>query len=162
LIFAFSFVGVAAVAYEVLVGRRLKPIRCKHLWGKHPINWLAALVIVIGAWVLVSGAAWLLFPINSIYAFMIGGLMVIVYIIADRHDLLLDSIFSGLFMASLAFGLEQIFFIHLFPVEANFVWQVDRLSGFLPGGLPFEEFVWFLIAGMAIGPVYEFVRHYRV
>lgn len=162
LIFAFSFVGSAAVVYEILIGRRLVPIRHKHLWGKHPLNWLAGLVIILGGWALVSCAAIFLFPVNSIYAFMVGGLMITTYIIADRHDLLLDSLFSGLFMAILVFGLEQLFFIHLFPTDARAIWQVDRLSGFLPGGVPVEEFVWFLIAGMAIGPVYEFVRHYRV
>jgi len=162
LIFAFSFTGLAAVVYEILIGRRLISIRHQHLWGKHPLNWFSSLVIILGGWALISCAAIFLFPINSIYAFMIGGLMVITFIIADRHDLLLDSLFSGLFMAILVFGLEQLFFIHLFPTEASALWQVDRLSGFLPGGIPVEEFIWFLIVGMAIGPVYEFVRHYRV
>lgn len=161
-IFAFSFTGLAAVIYEVLVGRRLAPVRCKHLWGKHPVNWFASLVIILGGWALISCAALLLFPINSIYAFMIGGLLVLTFIIVDRRDLLLDALFSGLFMAVLVFGLEQIFFIQLFPTAAASLWQTDRLSGFLPGGIPIEELVWILIVGMAIGPIYEFVRHYRV
>lgn len=161
LIFAFSFTGVAAVIYEILVGRRLIPVRHKHLWGKHPINWFASLVIVLGGWAAISLAALWLFPVNSVYALMVGGLLVLTYIIADRHDLIFDALFSGLFMAVLVFGLEQLFFVQLFPTEAAAIWQVDRLSGFLPGGIPVEELVWILIVGMAIGPVYEFVRHYR-
>ncbi|MFA6131914.1 MAG: lycopene cyclase domain-containing protein [Patescibacteria group bacterium] len=162
LIFAFSFTGVAAVVYEILIGRRLVPARHKHLWGKHPINWFASLVIILGSWALVSMAALWLFPVNSVYALMVGGLLVLTYIITDRHDLIFDALFSGLFMAILVFGLEQLFFVQLFPTEAAAIWQVDRLSGFLPGGVPVEEIIWVLIVGMAIGPVYEFVRHYRV
>jgi hypothetical protein len=162
LIFAFSFTGTAAVVYEVLVGRRLAPIRHKHLWGGHPINWFASLVIILASWAAISLAALWLFPVNSVYALMVGGLLVLTYIIADRHDLIFDALFSGLFMAVLVFGLEQLFFIQLFPTEAATLWQIDRLSGFLPGGLPVEELIWILIVGMAVGPVYEFVRHYRV
>jgi len=162
LIFAFSFTGVAAVAYELLIGKRLVSVRHQHLWGKHPINWFSSLIIILGGWALISLAALFLFPINSVYALMVGGLMVITYIITDRHDLALDAIFSGLFMAVLIYGLDLLFFVHLFPSEAASIWQIDRLSGFLPGGVPVEEFIWVLIVGMAIGPVYEFVRHYRV
>ncbi len=162
LIFAFSFTGVAAVVYEILIGRRLKPIRRNHLGGRHPLHWLATLVIVLGAWAAISFAAMLLFPIGSVYSFMIGALVVGIYIIADRHDLLIDAIFSGLFMAVLVFGLEQLFFVHLFPIEASALWQTDRLSGLFISGIPVEEIIWILIVGMTIGPVYEFVRHYRV
>lgn len=162
LIFAFSFTGVAAVIYEILIGRKLVPARHKHLWGKHPVNWFASLVIILGSWALVSLMALWLFPVNSVYALMVGGLLVLTYIIADRHDLILDALFSGLFMATLVFGLEQLFFVQLFPTEAAALWQIDRLSDFLPGGVPIEEIIWILIVGMVIGPVYEFVRHYRV
>jgi len=161
-IFAFSLTGVAAVAYEVIVGRRLAPIRRKHLGGKHPLNWISTLIIVLGGWTLISASALYLFPINSVYAFMIGGLLVATYIIADRHDLLLDAIFSGLFLAILVFGLEQIFFVHIFPETATTFWQTERLSGFLLGGLPVEEIIWIAIVGLSVGPVYEFVRNYKI
>jgi len=161
-IFAFSFMGVAAVAYEVLIGRRLKPLRCKHFWGGHHLNWIATLVILIGSWVAASAALILLFPIGSIYGFVVGGLLVITYMIAERHDLLVDALFSGLFMAVLVFGLEQVFFKHLFSVSSASFWQVDRLSGWNINQIPIEEIIWILVVGMAIGPAYEFVRHYRV
>jgi len=162
LIFAFSMTGVAAVAYEILIGRRLVPFRRKHFGGRHPLNWLATLIIIIGAWALISLTALFLFPINSSYAFMVGGLLIITYIIADRHDLLLDAIFSGLFLALLVFGLEQVFFVQLFPETAASFWQSERLSGFLLGGLPIEELIWIAIVGLSVGPAYEFVKHYKV
>lgn len=161
-IFAFSLTGTAAVAYEILVGRRLKPLRRKHLWGKHHLNWLATLVIILGAWAAVTSAMFFLFPIGSVYSFIVGGLLVFTYIIAERHDLLVDAVFSGLFTVVLVFGLEQIFFRHIFSVSPSSFWQVDRLSGFSLNQIPVEEIIWVLIVGLAIGPVYEFIRQYRV
>jgi hypothetical protein len=161
-IFAFSFTGIAAVAYEILIGRRLKPLRRKHFWGNHHLNWLATLVILIGAWFLVSSAMILLFPIGSIYAFIVGGLLVITYIIAERHDLLFDSLFSGLFMAVLIFGLEQIFFRHIFLIDPKGIWQINNLSELSINQIPIEEIIWILVVGMAVGPAYEYMRHYYV
>ncbi|MFH1252717.1 MAG: lycopene cyclase domain-containing protein [Candidatus Uhrbacteria bacterium] len=161
-IFAFSLTGTAAVAYEILVGRRLKNLRHKHFWGPHHLNWLATLVILLGAWAGVSSAMFFLFPIGSIYSFIVGGLLVTTFMIAERHDLLIDSLFSGLFTVVLVFGLEQIFLRHIFVVSSASLWQIDQLSGFSLNQIPVEEIIWIMVVGMAIGPVYEFVRHYRV
>lgn len=162
LLFAFSLTGVAAVIYEILVGRRLVPLRRKRLGGEHPLHWLATLIIILASWAGIFMALLILFPTNSVNAFAVSGLIIFTYIIADRHDLLLDAILSGIYVMALVFVLEQIFFFHLYPTSANQLWQTGHLSGLFLNQIPLEELLWLMVVGLTIGPIYEYIRHYRV
>jgi hypothetical protein len=65
-------------------------------------------------------------------------------------------------MASLIFLLENIFFVRLFPLDAGSFWQFENLSPMLLGGVPMEELIWAAVAGFAIGPLYEWLRHLKL
>ena len=164
ILFAFSICGIAAVIYEIFLGRHvhlLKPQKGKfHSTGAH---WLAHLIILLGLWMCVTLLLLLLFPINSVYAFIVGGLLIGIYIIADRHDLLLNALLSGLFLVVILFFLEQVFFIRLFPDAAILFWkQTDSISGFYVYGIPLEELLWAATVGFTLGPLYEYVRKWKL
>lgn len=162
LIFAFSFFGIAAVIYQVLIGKHAHKIRGPKYEVHHAGHWFAHIILVLGLIAVTSLLLIYVFDLSSVKAFAIGALLIGMYVVADRHDLLMNALVSGIFMASLLFLLEQLFFVRLFPVEAGQFWQFDQLSPLLLGGVPMEELMWAAIAGFTVGPLYEWSRHLRL
>ncbi len=160
--FVFSFFGVAAVIYQALIGKHVHKIRGSRYEMNHLGHWVGHLLLVFGIWAFVTLLLIHVFELSSVQGLIMGGLLVGMYIIADRHDLTLNALLSGLFMAALVFIVEQLFFVRLFPVDAAAFWQFDALSGFLIGGIPLEELMWAAVAGFTIGPLYEWLRQYQL
>jgi hypothetical protein len=162
LIFAFSLFGIAAVIYQVLIGRHAHKLRGSHYKIHHVGHWIAHLVLVLGLWAFASLLLLCVFSLSSILSLIVGGLLVGMYIIADRHDLLMNALLSGIFTAALVFITEQLFFIRLFPLDAASFWRFDTLSTFIIGGVPIEEIMWAAVVGFTIGPLYEWLRRYEL
>jgi hypothetical protein len=161
-IFVFSFFGIAAVIYQVLIGRHAHKLRGSRYEMEHIGHWVGHLALVFGLWAFVTLVLIHVFTLSSINGLIISGLLIGMYIIADRHDLTMNALLSGLFMAGLVFIVEQIFFVRLFPADAAAFWQFDTLSGFVLGGVPLEELMWAAVAGFTIGPLYEWLRRYEL
>ncbi len=162
LLFAFSLFGIAAVIYQALVGRHVHKLRGSNYEIHHAGHWIGHLILVLGLWAFASLLLLFVFSLSSIHALIVGGLLVGMYIIADRHDLLMNALLSGLFMAALIFVTEQIFFVRLFPMDAAALWQWDSISTFIVGGVPLEEIMWAAVVGFTVGPLYEWLRRYEV
>lgn len=162
LIFTFSFFGIAAVIYQVLVGKHAHKMRGSKYEVAHMWHWLGHMMIFLGVWAVISLLLIHVLSLSSVHGVVLGGLFVGMYVVVDRHDLLLNALLSGLFMASLVFLLEHIFFIRLFPTDAALFWQFDSLSPLLLGGIPVEELMWAAVAGFTIGPLYEWTRHLQL
>jgi hypothetical protein len=162
-LFAFSFAGIAAVIYQVIVGKHLVKLRRPRIILKpRAVHWFSQLTILFAIWASISLLATLLFAAQSVHAFLIGGLLVGTYMIADRQDLLLNALVSGAFMTLLLLILEHLYFVRLFPTDASDLWHLGNLSGAFVGAIPIEELLWIAIVGFAIGPMYEYVRRYRL
>lgn len=163
LLFSFSLFGIAAVIYQVLVGCHAHKLRGERWRHAHPaVHWYAHLIIVLGLWGFVSLLLIHVFELASIRALIVGGLMIGIYTIADRHDLLLNALLSGLLTAMLVFLSEQIFFVRLFPDAAASFWGTSEMSLWLIGGIPLEELLWAAVVGFTIGPMYEWLRRYEL
>lgn len=162
-IFSFSLFGIAAVIYQILVGKHTHKIRGKRYQASHPaMFWYTHLALILGLWIFISFLLIEVFELASIRALILGGLIIGIHIIADRKDLLLNALLSGLFTAILVFISEQIFFARLFPDAAATFWRFDQMSLFLIGGVPVEEILWAGVVGFAIGPLYEWLRRYEL
>lgn len=161
-LFAFSFFGIAAVIYQILIGKHAHKIRGTRYEMKHLGHWIGHLLLILGLWTFAALLLIHVFDLSSIQALVVGGLLVGMYIIADRHDLTMNALLSGLFMAALVFIVEQIFFVRLFPIDAASFWQFEALSGFIIGGIPLEELMWAAVVGFTIGPLYEYLRRYQL
>ena len=162
ILFVFSLFGIAAVIYEVLFGKHTEKLKKKKLNIKHPLHWVSHLIIIFGAWAFIAFSLMSAFSLASVQSFIVSGLLIGTYIIADRKDLLFNALLSGLLLAILIFLVEQIFFAYLFPESASILWQTSSLSGYFLGVVPIEEIVWAGVAGFAIGPLYEYVRDLKV
>ena len=163
LLFAFSLFGIAAVIYHVLLGKHTHKIQGKKIKINHKAtHWVAHLILVIGIWAVASLLLLEVFALTSVQAGIVAGLLVATYIIAERQDLLLDALLSGLMVAVLIFLIEHLFFARMFPEAATSYWQFENLSTFVIGGIPLEELMWAAVVGFTIGPMYEWLRRYAL
>lgn len=163
LLFSFSLFGIAAVIYQVLIGAHTHKIRGTRYRASHPaVHWYIHLLIVLGLWIFLSLLLVDVFEMEALRALIVGGLLIGVYTIADRKDLLLDALLSGVFMTILIFLMEHIFFVQLFPEAANSFWRWEDFTTFFIGGIPLEELLWAAVVGFAIGPMYEWLRRYEL
>lgn len=163
LLFSFSLFGIASIIYHVLLGKHVHKFKGDRLRLKNPAaHWIAHLVLLFGAWACLSLGAIAIFAIAPMQALLFGGVMIGMYIIASRNDLLIDALLSGLMTAALVFMVEQLFFIRLFPEVAINYWQWSTLSKFVLDGIPLEEILWAAVVGFTIGPMYEWLRRYSV
>ena len=162
LLFAFSLFGIAAVIYQVLIGRHAHKLRGARFDSTHIVHWIGHLILVLGIWAFAALLMIHVFSLSTIHSLIVGGLLVGMYVIAERHDLLMNALLSGLFVAALVFITEQIFFVRLFPLDASVFWQWDAVSKFVIGGIPLEEILWAAVVGFTIGPMYEWLRKYEV
>lgn len=150
-VFVVSLFGVAAVAYHALVDRHADRWRGKRLKSRpHIANWVAHLMIAGGAWMTIAIAAKLVLAVPEVQAFTLGGLLIGIYVVADRKDLLLKALLTGIFAVLLVLAVEAVFSARLFLPT------VPPLAG-----LPIEEILWAAVVGFTVGPLYEYVRHLR-
>ncbi|NQV90794.1 hypothetical protein HQ487_05335 [Candidatus Uhrbacteria bacterium] len=161
-LFVFSFFGIAAVIYQILVGRHAHKLRGSRYEMEHIGHWIGHLALILGIWAFVTLMLIHVFALSSVQSLIVGGLFIGIYIIADRHDLTMNALLSGIFMAGLIFIIEQLFFVRLFPLDASTFWQFNALSSFVIGGIPMEELMWAAVAGFTIGPLYEWLRRYEL
>lgn len=159
LIFGTALFGIAAVLYQALFGKHAEKLRKKpyHLASPH-MHWGAHLIIIVGVWLFIAAASHLVFLLPPLQSFIIAGLMIGIYLIAERKDLMTDALLSGIVIAILIFLLEQLFFVRLFPEAAAMYFEERGLSGIILGGIPAEEILWAAIVGFTVGPLYEYLR----
>lgn len=162
-IFAFALFGIAAVIYQALFGKHTKKFQGERYKVKHPaLHWFSHLLLILGIWIFAALCLVAVFSLASIQAFIVGGLFVGIYIVADRHDLLLDALLSGIMVAILVFIVEQIFFFRLFPETFTSLCLLSNTSAYVIGSVPMEEILWAAVIGFTIGPLYEYLRRYRL
>ena len=161
LLFGFALFGIAAVIYQAMFGKHAEQYP-KQKIQVSLLRWSAELVLILTLWISISVAALIVFVLSSIQSVVVGGLLIGIYMIANRKDLLTDALLSGLFVAILVFLSEQLFFVRLFPDAAQSYWNTAYLSGFSLAGVPIEELLWSGMVGFTIGPVYEYVRRWKL
>lgn len=163
IVFAAALFGVASVIYQFVLGKHTKKLRGARLTFGHPVtHWLAHVLIALGVWGVSALALTVVLGLTTAQALTVGGLLLGTYVIADRKDLLLDAVLSGLFVAVLVFAAEQLFFVRLFPAVAAAARDSGALGGLLLAGVPAQEIVWSSVVGFAVGPLYEYAKGLRV
>jgi hypothetical protein len=164
LLFAFALFGIAAVIYQAIFGKHAEraALASQPKRRASMFRWAAELILILCLWISISVASLVIFHLTSIQSVIVGGLLIGIYMIASRKDLLTDALLSGLFVAILIFLTEQLFFVRLFPEVAAEYWNVKNLSGISLAGVPLEEVLWSGIVGFTIGPVYEYVRRWKL
>lgn len=148
-IIGFFSGGIMAVAYAVILRRRLYKVKAKpvHVGG-------LALLLLLGC--LTSWLFWGV-GITSFYSSTIAMSIAACALFWDRRDLIVDGLVSGALMVLISISFyTTIAYISPDWFQQSYHWQA--LSGVLIGGVPIEEFVFWFLAGVLFGPFYEYVK----
>ncbi|MFH0755430.1 MAG: lycopene cyclase domain-containing protein [bacterium] len=145
-ILGFTAGGIMTSIYEIIFFKKYIKVKRKI---KMP-NFLTILLV------LASITAWLILEkVTSFYASTISMILVSVIIFYFRKDLLINGLWSGLLMLiiSLFFYYTIIF---LSPEWINQTYLFKTLSGVKITGIPIEELIFWFLAGLVWGPLYEY------
>ncbi|MEN9405490.1 MAG: hypothetical protein RLY47_449 [Candidatus Parcubacteria bacterium] len=152
LIFSFAIAGSAAVIYEVI--QKMIPGRPCIKKAFHPLLFLTVFaVVVLGLFYL---------GVNSIFATSIGFFVLALLLLLRRHDLLEDSIVSGVGLTVIMFVSYMLLYYVVFADPESLLAQMWMLHG-TPldlrfWGIPLTEMIWGFSFGMIVGPLYESVK----
>lgn len=151
-LFGFSIGGISAVIYEHLFQKRVKIGKInKSKEKKRNVNFSLTIILIplifYGGFFILKMNTF----ISSIFAFIIP--TIIIY--TKRKDLIKNSFFSGILTMLIMFLVYQIIEM-IIPsfFESFFLFQNIGKTIFLK--IPLEEYVWFFLFGLLIGPLYEY------
>jgi len=154
-LFGFSVGGIASVVYSDFFNKKLI-IRKKNN-NKKNLNFLVIAVLLAG---LFFGSYFIL-KLNSFYSSFPAFLIPLIVIFIRRKDLILDSLFSGISLMIISF----LFYVipeMITPGWIESTWNFNMISGITIFKVPIEDLIWFFIAGLLIGPLYEYWQEGRL
>lgn len=161
-IFAFAFAGISSVIYQIIYRRRSEVIS-QYTAAATGKKKLIMQLIFFGSIVLMIFSFFhFMLAVNTVTALVIAFLFFGLYMVMQRRDLLINAIFSGLFMSLLFFLFYMVFFFRLYPDIVERWWNLSNLSGNMILGLPVEEVAWAFAFGFMFGPLYEFVYNIKL
>ncbi|EAU54072.1 hypothetical protein AL013_00655 [Mariprofundus ferrooxydans] len=150
-LFGFFFSGSAAVCYEIC-------FKTAYEDRQHPLKWpfkFRYIALLICSFFFGSA---ILFDLDSFTATILAFGTCSFLMLAFRRDLLINALFSSIFAGALAFvffGIPEL----LTPGWIKATWSMNYLSGHVVIYVPLEDFIWFLMAGAFIGPLYKFWKN---
>lgn len=151
-LFGFGIGGVASVVYSFLFNKRVKIKKVKKLKEeKRDLNFtfLISLLLVL----FLVGV--LVIKLNTFISAIISLIIPIIIIYIKRHDLIKDSLLSGLLvLIASIIGYHILNFIT--PGFFNEFWLFQNIGRIIVLGIPLEEHIWFFTFGAFIGPLYEY------
>ena len=157
LIFLFSVSGIAATIFHVFFGKHYsnmpKPRKKKdqdmvaHIWL---LAIFFGMLLFVWTTILLTVAFDLLTPV----ALLIAAIIVAVYIISHRHDLLGDAIWSAIFTAFIVFIASTLGAAFTQTTPAIPFIQTNEFVN----GVSVDLIYWALALGLVLGPMYEFIR----
>ena len=145
----FFIGGVTAVIYEESYKKKI----CLKRKSKLMDSKFLQLIILFAA---IFFGSFYIFNLSSFYSSVIAFIILIFIILLKRKDLIVDSIISGFLMliiGTLIYFILQIIqpgFIEEFWYLEN-VWYANLFLG-----IPIGEYIWYLLTGAFIGPLYEY------
>lgn len=149
----FSLGGIGATIYEVITSKKLKNDKGIIFDFKQGREILTLGIVGL----IIAFFTHFALKINSLYVTIISSVIINIYIIYRRRDLLLNSILSGilfLFIAALSYSILN----YLTPgwIEEFYYFRNTPKIIFL--SLPIDDVLWYFFTGMLIGPLYEFYK----
>ncbi|MDD5192628.1 MAG: lycopene cyclase domain-containing protein [Candidatus Nanoarchaeia archaeon] len=148
-IFGFVVAGIAAVIYSVIFSKKVKIKRKLNL--KRNLFFIPFLLCGI----IIFFVGFYLIKLNSFYSSIPAFLIPLMIMLIKRKDLIINSLASGFLLMIISF----VFYVPLeliTPGWINSAWNFNMVSGITLIGVPIEDLIWFFLAGLLIGPLYEY------
>lgn len=162
LLFVFATAGLAGTLYHALFGKhyhRLPKLRHKKaVDGTHAQIWFIRLFV--GTLLFLWGVVLCVFAfdLTPAPAALATAIVMAVYIIVHRHDLATDALLSALLMGLITYITAA---IALLGSPYDFTSTLIGSTGLI-GNIPSDILTWSVAFGLALGPLYEYVRRLAV
>lgn len=162
LLFAFSIAGLAGTFYHALFGKhyhRLPKLRYKKANDGTLVQiWLIRLFVatLLFLWGIVFSV--FAFDLTPAAGALGTAVIMAVYIIIHRHDLLVDALLSALLMGVITYMTAA---VALFGTTDDFTSVLIGGTGYV-GHVPVDILTWSVAFGLALGPLYEYIRRLAV
>jgi len=152
LLVGFMIGGIASIIYEVIFQKRLETHKVfKAKEAQRNFSFLSILLISA---ILFFGSFYLL-KFNSLFSTILALLVPTIMIWIKRRDLILDSFGTGIFLvivASLVYSVLEF----LTPGWVHAFWFFKNVPDIIIFNLPLDDIIWYFLAGLFIGPLYEY------
>jgi len=155
-LFGFSCGGVFGVAYEYFFKKKIKIKRQKNE-NKRILAFFFSIFIAI----LTFLSIFVLFDLNSFVLTILIFSTGIAIMLIKRHDLVKDSIYSGIIALVISIIVYQIVW-YLTPGFFNKFWLYENIGKITFLRIPLEEIIWFFLAGAFIGPFWEYWKKGKI
>ncbi len=151
-IMGFTTGGIMSIAYDFLLNKGYSKLKSKQR--------LFSGILVMIFMALLMFYLFLVAGITSFWSSVVTMIIVILFLDYSRRDLLLDSLISGVSMLFISVS----FYLVIVLVSNTWVdnTYLSGLSGIRVGTIPIEEFIFWFLAGMWVGPFYEYVYGRRL
>ncbi len=162
LLFAFSVAGLAGTFYHAIFGKhyhRLPKLRhTKAQEGTLMQIWLIRLFV--GTLLFLWGIVFCVFAfdLTPAPAALATAVVMAVYIIIHRHDLVVDALLSAVLMGVVTYITAA---IALLGSPDDFASTLIAENGYV-GNVPIDILTWSVAFGLALGPLYEYIRRLAV
>ncbi len=150
--------GVAAVTYT---GIFKKEIRIREVSKTEKTRRNFDLVFILLLSVIIFFGSFYLLGLNSFFATIFALIIPTIIIWVRRRDLILNSLGTGLslvIIASLIYSVLQF----LTPGWVHAFWIFKNVPDIVILNLPVDDIVWYFLAGLFIGPLYEYWQEGKV
>lgn len=162
LMFAFSVAGLAGTFYHAIFGKHYHRLpKLRHRRAEEGVLmqiWLIRLFVatLLFLWGIVFCV--FAFDLTPALAALATAVVMAVYIIIHRHDLVVDALLSALLMGVITYITAAIALLGS-PDDftSTFITEGSRI-----GNVPVDILTWSVAFGLALGPLYEYIRRLAV
>lgn len=152
-LYGFSIGGIASAIYIAITKRRV-------VGGNNDAGMRFILSIYVLTAIFLT--VFLAFGMDSFYANIVAFLVPTCIMLLQRKDLLFDSLVTGILLTIIGIVITSV----LLMLQPTFIQQHWKLDGQwymrLLFGIPLGEYIFYLTAGMFIGPFYEYWHGFRL
>ena len=149
---AFMIGGIASVVYEDVFKKRLRIYKVDETKEVRE-DFALFLILAISA-VLFFGVSYIM-KFNSLIATITALLIPTIVIWVRRKDLIIDSLGTGVLLVIIA-SLVYTILEFLTPGWISAFWYFKNVPHIIVGNLPLDDLIWYFLAGLFIGPLYEY------
>lgn len=162
--FAFFLAGIAGTIFHATFGRHYHHLPVHENHPLHNPNkkiaqtWIAKLflMLLLFCWAMVFLTVGL--EVTTPYALIVSAIIFLIYFLSYRHDLLVDSLWSG-FLTTFIVLMAGIIASATIGTEFSLSMIRSQDTVF---GVPVDMLLWAVACGIALGPIYEFVRKIKI
>jgi hypothetical protein len=154
-LFGFACGGIAAVIYEEISRKKLKPIK-KEIEKNNSKLWAITILGFISFF-----SMFCILKIDSFLSSSISMIILITIIYTKRPDLIKNSIVSGIATLISAFIIYSIMQI-ITPGWIESFWIFKNTPKIIFLNVPIDDIIWFLLFGALWGPLYEYIKNKKL